>query len=75
MNKERRKMISVIISNIQDIKERLDDILLDEQDYYDNIPENLLSSERAEISEEAIDILEEVADNIEDIIDNLSEVI
>lgn len=75
MNKERRKMISAIISNIQDIKERLDDILLDEQDYYDNIPENLLSSERAEISEEAIDILEEVADNIEDIIDNLSEVI
>ncbi len=33
---------------IQQVKEVLQEILDEEQEYYDNIPENLQSSERAE---------------------------
>ena len=37
----------------------LESILWDEQNYYDNIPENLQYSQRAETSEEAINNMEE----------------
>lgn len=37
----------------------LENILWDEQNYYDNIPENLQYSQRAEASEEAIENIEE----------------
>ena len=75
MNKIRRKEIEAVISRLESIKDDIDNILSDEQDYYDNIPENLQSSERAENSEEAIEILEEVVSNLEDAIDNMGEII
>lgn len=67
MNKQRRKEIYGIARELTDIKTRLQKIFEDESEYYDNIPENLLSSEMAEISEEAIEILEEVIDRLEEI--------
>ncbi len=74
MNKQRRKEIVNVVSSISIIKERLESILNDEQDSYDNIPENLLDSERANQSEEAIEILEEAIDSIDEVIDTLSEI-
>ena len=75
MNKDRRKKIADVISKFEHVKEMLEDILYEEQDYYDNIPENLLGSERAENSEEAIDMMQEAVENIEEAINNLNEVI
>ena len=75
MNKDRRKKIADVISKFEHVKEMLEDILYEEQDYYDNIPENLLGSERAENSEEAIDVMQEAVENIEEAINNLNEVI
>lgn len=74
MNKQRRKEISGIISSITVIKEQIENVLVEEQDSYDGIPENLLCSERAETSEEAIAIMEEVIDSIDDIISNLTDI-
>lgn len=75
MNKNRRKKIQdtrskMIIQerngeNIQDYIDSLQEILDEEQDSYDNIPENLLSSMRAEESEDAIDNLEEAIELME----------
>lgn len=74
MNKKRRKCIDSVIlkiNNLQDIIEELqqdiEDIAADEQDYLDNIPENLQSSERYEAGEEAVENLEAAIDWLDDI--------
>jgi len=78
MNKKRRQCIDAVIlkiNNLQDIIEELqqdiEDIAADEQDYLDNIPENLQGSERYEAGENAVENLEAAIDWLEDI--NLSE--
>ena len=67
MNKSRRlelrKLIRAINSaqsdnDLDNCINTLDGILWDEQNYYDNIPENLQYSERATTSEEAIENIE-----------------
>lgn len=68
MNKTRRKELLDIIRGLNTIQDKddlyswinaLDNIKYDEQDYYDNIPENLQYSQRAEDSEQAIEHMEE----------------
>ena len=68
MNKLRKKTITSIsrqigqCRNAEDVEEciaLLEDVLQEEQDYYDNIPENLQSGMRAMDSEEAIEHMEE----------------
>ena len=41
MNKQRRKEIQSFSVSLEMIHKKLNKILEDEQDYYDNIPENL----------------------------------
>lgn len=74
MNKKRRQCIDAVIlkiNNLQDIIEELqqdiEDIAADEQDYLDNIPENLQASERYEAGENAVENLEAAIDWLEDI--------
>jgi chaperonin cofactor prefoldin len=71
MNNQRRKEIKKIIDRLDIIKNEIEQICNDEEDYHDNIPENLQDSDRAMSSEEAIDNLNEVLENIENAIDNL----
>ena len=68
MNKARRLELRMLIKklnailndeNLNDCIDILDNILWEEQGYYDNIPENLQYSERAMNSEEAISNMEE----------------
>lgn len=68
MNKARRKQLSEVTRALNAVKDKddlyliineLDSIKDDEQDYFDNIPENLQYSQRAEDSEQAIDNLDE----------------
>lgn len=73
MNNVRRKQIERVIAKIEEVKSELVTIRDDEQDYYDNIPENLQGGERAMVSEEAIDYLDSAMDNLDDAIDNLNE--
>lgn len=74
MNKKRRQCIDSVIlkiNNLQDIIEELqqdiEDIAADEQDYLDNIPENLQASERYEAGENAVENLEAAINWLEDI--------
>lgn len=71
MNKARRQELSDVIRGLNSMQDAddlyawintLDNIKDDEQSYYDNIPENLQSSQRAEDSESAIDNLDEALD-------------
>ena len=74
MNKQRRKLIKNNIDSLEIIKSNIEDILSDEEFYFDNMPENLQGSMRGEDSQNAIDILGEVVDELEAIIDSLLEI-
>ena len=75
MNKQRRKLIDNNIKSLEIIKSNIEDILSDEEFYFDNIPENLQGSIRGEDSQNAIDILGEVIDELDNIIDSLTEIL
>lgn len=73
MNNQRRKEINEVIKRLMDIKSDIESIAGDEQDYYDNMPENLQGSMRAETSENALDSLYSAIDSIDEISDALTE--
>ena len=75
MNKTRRQQLRKWLEDIENIKGELETICSDEQDYYDNIPENLQSSDRANDSEEAIEQMEEAVSSIEDAISVIEEIV
>ena len=75
MNKQRRTEISNIVSELENLKSKLDLVLNDEQFAFDNIPESLQYSERAEQSQEAIDCMEAAVNNLEEAISQLEDII
>lgn len=82
MNKIRRKAISEIIEKIEALQTEMEDILSDietvkdeESEYFENIPENLQSSERYEIAESAVENLESAYDTFDDMKSSLDDVL
>lgn len=75
MNRERRKALRQWNRKAEELKSELEGILWDEQDYYDNIPENLQFSERAEASEEAIGQMEDAIDDLGGVIETIDNII
>ena len=73
MNKDRRKQIDDVINGLQELQGTVESIMNDEEEYRDNIPENLQGSERYEKAEEACDYLQEAYDGIDDVISSLEE--
>ncbi|MFR1831836.1 MAG: hypothetical protein ACLSX5_01625 [Lachnospiraceae bacterium] len=73
MNKNRRKQISEIVNELENIKLKLSSVLYDEEDAYDNMPDNLKGSIRGEESEEAIDEMNEADGLLDDALDSLNE--
>ena len=74
MNNARRKKINNIIEKGSDIVELLEEIKAaieevkdEEQDYLDNIPENLQNSEKYELADNAVQSLESALDWIDNI--------
>ena len=77
MNKERRteiqdvlKTLDNITAKLEDLQSSIENIKDEEQEYLDNIPENLQESDRYHKSEEAIENLESAYDTVEDTIEN-----
>ena len=75
MNNVRRKTLNEIRDKIEELRGDLEAVMNEEEDYRDNMPENLQNSERYEKADdacnamsEAIDMLDDVASNIEDIV-------
>ena len=75
MNKQRRKVIRELIEQATALSQQIEEVLNEEQDYYDYMPENLQGSERGQNAEEAISCLEEAQCSIEDCISNLESAI
>lgn len=82
MNKERRKKLDLlgikmgnVVKEIEDIKNQLNDVLVDEENAFDSIPEGLQASERGMNSEESIDLMYDIKDKLEQCIDNINDII
>ena len=71
MNNKRRKEISSISSILEDAKSRLNTVIDEEQEAFDNMPESLQGSERGCESEEALDSMNDALDSIESAIEYL----
>ena len=69
MNKARRKELAKIYAIIEEAKDRLEQILFDEEDCLDNIPENLQWSERYEKNINACDQMREAVDQLDYILE------
>jgi flagellar biosynthesis chaperone FliJ len=75
MNKNRRQQLRKWLEDIEAIKNELENIMDDEQDYYDQIPENLQGGQRACDSEEAIDQMNEAIDALDEAISCVEEIV
>lgn len=74
MNKQRRQKIRDVRKEIENCKENLQKILDEEQDYFDNMPENLQGSMRGSDSEDVIDTMESCIEDLENIIKELTDI-
>ena len=75
MNKQRRKELGKIQDQLMDLQTALEELTVEEQDCYNNLPEGIQDSERGEAMTEAVEYMEAAYDNIQDAIDNISEVL
>ena len=73
MNKARRNKIGEIAAKLSDLRDEISQILEEEEEVRDNIPENLYGSERYEKSDEACEVLETCGESLEDIVSQLNE--
>jgi uncharacterized coiled-coil DUF342 family protein len=73
MNKDRRARIQALLNKLEDIKEDIDFIKDEEQEYYDNMPENFQMGEKGDKAQEAIDNLDYAYSSIEEVVEYLEE--
>lgn len=74
MNKERRKQIAAIVNRISGIVSDLEMVKDDEDEYRDNMPENLQESTRYDDSDEASNVMQCALDALEEASSNLEEI-
>ena len=72
MNKERKGQLKDVISALNELKDDLEEIRNAEQMYFDDMPENLQTSEKGEISSNAIDIMNTTLEGVEAVISDIS---
>lgn len=74
MNANRRSRVTKAKKLLEEAKDILEEALYEEDEYRDNIPENLQSSERYEQSETCSECMEGAIDDIDSAISSLEEV-
>lgn len=73
MNKNDRKQIDEWIDKLEEIKSGIEDMLDEEQEKFDNMPEGLQESERGDAIQNAIENLGSASESIRDAIDYLND--
>lgn len=71
MNKVRRKALDEVISKIEEAKELLENLQAEEEEYRDNMPENLQGSERYEAADAAVDNMSSAMDALDEAISSI----
>lgn len=75
MNKAGRKRLRGVLLSIIAGREIIEEIVSEEQEKFDNLPEGLQSSEKGEKIEEGISVLEEIVTAAEQIEESLEEIV
>lgn len=65
MNIERRKLIAKALAMISEARNMVEQAQAEEQEYFDNMPESLQSSEKGEKASEDADNLQTALDDLE----------
>ena len=73
MNKPRRKDLDKALELIGEARSLIENARDEEQEYFDNIPENLQMSDRGQEAEQAADNLSQAADAFDDMESYISE--
>ena len=73
MNRIRRKALAEIQAKIEELQNDLQVLLEEEEEYRDNMPENLQSSERYENADTACDNISSAMDGLQEAIDYIME--
>ena len=71
MNNIRRSQITDIMENLSSLQTSIEELLEEEQEAFDNLPDGIQDSERGEAIQTAIDNLEEAVSNCEELLNNL----
>lgn len=71
MNNTRRSQITDIMENLSSLQTSIEELLEEEQEAFDNLPDGIQDSERGEAIQTAIDNLEEAVSNCEELLNNL----
>lgn len=73
MNGNRRKALADVADMLEEAKSKLEDILGEEEEYQDNMPENMQYGERWEKADEACDNMGEAIDELENAIASIGD--
>ena len=73
MNNKRRKEISKIVSTLEGVRDRLNELVDEEQCAFDNMPESIQGSDRGCDSEAAVDYLSDALDSVQSALEYLDE--
>lgn len=73
MNKHRRKELDEIITELENLKGRIESASDEEREYYDNMPENLQDSEKGQAADMAADALMTAIDTCDEVISSIEE--
>lgn len=71
MNKQRRKEIAQIVKDINELRDRVEAVKDEEQEYYDSMPQSMVENEKGERAQEVIFELEQCDSVLSDAIDHL----
>jgi hypothetical protein len=71
MNAQRRKSLEKVEALIAEARSLLDEVVTEEKDAYDNMPESLQNSERGETMYDNLSQLEDMVANLEEAEDTL----
>jgi hypothetical protein len=75
MNEARRKELREIMHNMEEANRALGNVIADEEEALDAIPENLQGTDRYQNSEEAVDLMSDAQSSIEDAIEAIDDVL
>jgi predicted transcriptional regulator len=74
MNAKQRKTLQCYAESLYEIKSAIEEMMDEETEKFDNMPEGLQESDRGEAILEAIEKLESSASSLEEAIDQLDEI-
>ncbi|MCQ4952143.1 hypothetical protein [Holdemania filiformis] len=75
MNKERRKSLREIQSKLDRLGQDLETLKEEEEEYRDNMPENLQESDRYQRADEVCDLLQEVLESMDNAYQQIEEAV